>query len=55
MDPDEEERTDIYKDLNRSKGWLSKWLNRYKTGEEAWYKSQSKAPKNPGKKTRDEI
>jgi len=40
MDPDKEERTDIYKDLNRSKGW---------------YKSQSKAPKNPGKKTRDEI
>jgi len=68
MNPDEEERivavnrcvkgekrTDIYKDLNRSKGWLSKWLNRYKTGEEGWYKSQSKAPKNPGKKTRDEI
>lgn len=68
MDPDEEERivavnrcvkgekrTDICKDLNRSKGWLSKWFNRYKTGEEGWYKSQSKAPKNPGKKIRNEI
>ena len=68
MNPDEEERivavnrcvkgekrTDICKELNRSKGWLSKWFNRYKTGEEGWYMSQSKAPKNPGKKTRDEI
>ncbi|HUW68275.1 MAG TPA: helix-turn-helix domain-containing protein [Candidatus Nanoarchaeia archaeon] len=47
MNPDEEERivavnrcvkgekrTDIYKDLNRSKGWLSKWFNRCKIGEE---------------------
>jgi len=50
-----EKRTDICKDLNRSKGWLSKWFNRYKTGEEGWYKSQSKAPNNPGKKTRDEV
>ncbi len=50
-----EKRTDICKDLNRSNGWLSKWFNRYKTGEEGWYKSQLKAPNNPGKKTRDEI
>jgi transposase len=50
-----EKRTDICKNLNQSKGWLSKWVNRYKTGQEDWYKSKSKAPKNPGKKTRDEI
>jgi len=50
-----EKRTDICKNLNQSKGWLSKWVNRYKTGKEDWYKSKSKAPKNPGKKTRDEI
>jgi putative transposase len=50
-----EKRTDICKDLNRTKSWLSKWFNRYKTGEEGWYNSQSKAPKNPGKKTKDEI
>lgn len=64
MDPEEEEkriiavklylkgekRTNICKDLNRSKGWLSKWVNRYKTGKEDWYKSHSRAPKNPGKK-----
>jgi UPF0288 family protein (methanogenesis marker protein 3) len=70
MDPEEEEkkriiavklylkgekRTNICKDLNRSKGWLSKWVNRYKTGKEDWYKSHSRAPKNPGKKTKDEI
>jgi len=33
-----EKRTDICKNLNRSKGWLSKWVNRYKTGKEDWYK-----------------
>ncbi|NOR47248.1 MAG: hypothetical protein GQ533_04275 [Methanosarcinaceae archaeon] len=50
-----EKRTDICKNLNQSKGWLSKWVNRYKTGKEDWYKSKSKAPKNPGKMTGDEI
>ena len=50
-----EKRTNICKDLNRSKGWLSKWVNRYKTGKEDWYKSHSRAPKNPGKKIKDEI
>ena len=50
-----EKRTDICKDLNRSKGWLSKWVNRSKTGKKDWYKSKSKAPKNPGKKTRTGI
>jgi len=29
-----EKRTNICKDLNRSKGWLSKWFNSYKTGVE---------------------
>ena len=27
-----EKRIDICKDLNRSKGWFSKWFNRYKIG-----------------------
>ena len=39
----------IYHDLKRSKRWFFKWLNRFKTGDKAWYKSQSKAPKNHGK------
>lgn len=50
-----EKRTDICKNLSRSKGRLSKWVNRYKTGKEDWYKSKSKAPKKSGKKTRDDI
>ena len=26
-----------YTDLKRSKRWLFKWLNRYKTGDANWY------------------
>lgn len=36
----------IYTDLNRSKQWFFKWFNRYKSGENGWYKDQSKAPKS---------
>ena len=50
-----ENRKDICKTLNRTKGWLSKWIKRYKTGKENWYKSQSKAPINHTKKTRVDI
>ena len=45
----------IYQDLNRSKRWFFKWLNRFKTGDEDWYKSQSKAPKKHGKAIPYEI
>jgi len=47
--------TDICRDINRSKKWLFKWLDRFKTGEEEWYKSQSRAPKKHGRKTNEEI
>ena len=50
-----EKRTDICKNLNRSRGLLSKCVNRYKTGKEDCYSSKSKAPKNLGKKTMAEI
>lgn len=36
----------IYTDLNRSKQWFFKWLNRYQSGENGWYKDQSRAPKS---------
>lgn len=36
----------IYTDLNRSKNWFFKWLNRYKSGEPKWYEDKSRAPKN---------
>lgn len=35
----------IYTDLGRSKKWFFKWLRRYQTGEQDWYKDQSRAPR----------
>jgi len=68
MDIDEQERidtvnryirgdklVDICRDVNKSKVWLIKWANRFKTGEEEWYKSKSRAPKQHGRKTDEEI
>jgi hypothetical protein len=46
---------DICRDINRSKKWLFKWFDRFKTGEEEWYRSQSRAPKKHGRKTNEEI
>ncbi|HJH28048.1 MAG TPA: hypothetical protein C5S37_15090 [Methanophagales archaeon] len=46
---------DICRDTNRSKKWLFKWVNRFKTGDEGWYRSQSRAPKSQGKETCKEI
>ncbi len=34
----------IYTDYKRSKKWFFKWLKRYQTGQEDWYKDQSRAP-----------
>ena len=34
----------IYSDLNRSKQWFFKWLNRFKSGRKDWYKEHSRAP-----------
>ncbi len=68
MDVEEQERIDainryikgdkpanICRDVGRSKTWLFTWVSRFETGEEKWYKSQSKAPKNHGRKTGTEI
>ena len=62
MNTDEQERIDaitrytkdekppeICKELGRSRTWFFKWLNRFKTGDEAWYVSRSTAPQNHGK------
>jgi len=67
MDVEEQERIDsvnryirgdkpvnICRDVGRSKTWLFTWVSRFENGEEEWYKSQSKAPKNHGRKTRKE-
>jgi len=46
---------DIYRDAKRSKKWLTGWVNRFKTGEDGWYRSRSRAPKKHGRKTNEEI
>lgn len=40
-----EEPSCIYSDLDRSKSWFFKWLNRYQQGDHHWYKELSRAPK----------
>ena len=68
MDDKEKERIDsvnryirgdkpvnICRDVGRSKTWLFTWVSRFENGEEEWYKSQSRAPKNHGRKTGTEI
>ncbi|NOR77582.1 MAG: hypothetical protein GQ523_03970 [Methanophagales archaeon] len=40
-----EREVDIYKSLERSKGWFNKWLGRYKTGCKRWYKDLQKRAK----------
>jgi hypothetical protein len=68
MDIEEEERIEavnkyirddkpstICRDAGRSEKWLFKWVNRFKTGEEEWYKSKSRAPKKHGRKTGKEM
>jgi transposase InsO family protein len=68
MDVEEQERIDsvnryirgdkpvnICGDVGRSKTWLFTWVSRFENGEVEWYKSQSRAPKNHGRKTGTEI
>ena len=46
---------DICRELKKSKTWFFKWLTRFKTGDETWYTSHSRAPKNHGKAIPTEI
>ncbi len=34
----------IYKELERTKPWFFKWLNRYQSGDKQWFQDQSRAP-----------
>ncbi len=67
MDVEEQERIDsvnryirgdkpvnICRDADMSEKWLFTG-ERFKTGEEEWYRSQSRAPKKHGRKTRKDI
>jgi IS30 family transposase len=47
--------SNICRETNRSKKWFFKWVNRFKTGDKEWYRSQSRAPKSQGKETCKEI
>jgi hypothetical protein len=68
MDTDKQERIDavnryvngdkpvnICKEMNRSKKWFFKWLKWFKTGDEDWYRSLSRAPKIHGRQTENAI
>lgn len=36
----------VCSDLNRSKHWFFKWLNRYRQGGADWYKDRSRSPRH---------
>ena len=42
--------TQIHRELNRTRDWVYKWLERSQSGQSDWYLDQSRAPRNkPGK------
>lgn len=47
--------TEICRILNRTKPWFYKWLNRYKSGEENWFKEVSRAPHSCNNKLCDDL
>lgn len=50
-----EDPNTIIKSLGKSKAWLYKWINRYKTNDSLWYQEQSKRPNKITEKIPDEI
>ena len=46
---------DITDKLGKSRQWVHKWLNRYKSGDDKWYLSLSNAPKRPVKAVSEDI
>ena len=42
---EEESEVEIYRSVNRSKKWFTKWKKRYHTGQEEWYKDLRRGPK----------
>jgi putative transposase len=41
--------------LGKTRQWVYKWLNRYKTGEVDWFCSLSNAPRKPAKRISNKI
>jgi len=50
-----EREVDIYRSLERSKGWFNKWLGRYKTGRKGWYNDLPKRARVIPHKTSERI
>ncbi len=48
---DGERPINIYTNIGRSKKWFNKWLKRYKSGSNGWYKDEPKRPKHISNKT----
>lgn len=46
---------DITDKLGKSRQWVHKWLNRYKSGDDKWYISLSNAPNKPIKSIPKDI
>jgi len=46
---------DITGKLGKSRQWVHKWLNRYKSGDDKWFLSLSNAPKKPVKAISEDI
>ena len=47
--------TSIYRDLGRSRPWFYKWLHRYQSKEDEWFKDQPKAPYHHPNKTSEDT
>jgi len=50
-----EKQVDICENLGKSKSWLKKWLKRYRTGSNEWFKEHSKRPHTSNNKINDRI
>jgi len=50
-----EPAVEIYRDVNRSKKWFTKWMNRYRTGQTEWYKDLPRGAGVIHNKTKDRI
>lgn len=50
-----EKAESIWISLGCSKAWFYKWLNRYKCGNDQWYKEDSRCPNNNPNRTPKEI
>jgi hypothetical protein len=50
-----EKPSTIYASLGRSNYWFFKWLARFESGDENWYKSLPRAPKHPHRSTDEKL